>query len=121
MPEFVMFDFGDAVLHAVVLLGALGVIETIERANQVSGDAANALKRDGIVVVGDAHLFAFDVELGPLKVFARVHFLIACDVGAEFLLGDMLVVFVEVIDDEFNALVGFVLCCRQSLLLLGMD
>ena len=34
----------DAVLDAVVLLGALGVVETVERAHQIAGDAADALK-----------------------------------------------------------------------------
>ena len=39
-----------AVLHAVVLLGALGVVEAVQRAHEVTGDAADALKAHALAV-----------------------------------------------------------------------
>ena len=46
------------VLHAVVLFGALGVVEAVERAYQVAGDAADALEGLVVGVLGAAALGA---------------------------------------------------------------
>ena len=42
----------DAVLYAIVFLGALGVVEAVERAHQIAGDAADAL--EGAILLGAA-------------------------------------------------------------------
>ena len=47
-----------AVLHAIVLLGALRVVEAVERAHQVARDAADALEGLAVLVLGAAALRA---------------------------------------------------------------
>ena len=46
------------VLYAVVLFGALGVVEAVERAHQIARDAANALEGLVVLVLGAAALGA---------------------------------------------------------------
>ena len=58
---------GDGVLDAVVLLGALAVVEAVEGANQVAGDAADALEGLGLGGVEAAlELLAVDAR-GPWR------------------------------------------------------
>ena len=45
-------------LYAVVLFGALGFVEAVQRAYQVAGDAANALEGLVVGVLGSAALGA---------------------------------------------------------------
>ena len=47
-----------SVLHAVMLLGALGVVEAVERAHQIARDAANPLERHVAEIVGQFHFVA---------------------------------------------------------------
>lgn len=57
-------------LDAVVLLGALCVVEVVERADQVSGDAADALDRlvGGFVAVAVRALVADDAGVAADRV-----------------------------------------------------
>ena len=57
-------------LDAVVLLGPLGVVEVVERAHQVSGDAADALDRlvGGFVAVAVRALVADDAGVAADRV-----------------------------------------------------
>ena len=57
-------------LHAVVLLGALGVVEAVERTHEVPGDAADTLEldigTDENLVGGGSHIgFAMNHENAP--------------------------------------------------------
>ena len=47
-----------SMLHAVVFLGALGVIEAVERAHQIARDAANPLERHVAEIIGQFHFVA---------------------------------------------------------------
>ena len=45
-------------LHAVMLLSALGVVEAVERAHQIARDAANPLERHVAEIIGQFHFVA---------------------------------------------------------------
>ena len=55
-------------LDAVVLLGALGVVEAVERTHQVTGDAADAVELHRCEPVVDAHVLAIDIQRQRLQL-----------------------------------------------------
>ena len=75
----------DAVLHAVALLGALGVVEAVERADQVARDAADAVKRLILIVIRQLDLFAVQPNVNRVRL-AAVELLPPRDVGVDFFL-----------------------------------
>ena len=59
-------------LHTIVLFGALRVVETIEGANQIAGDAADALERLSVVPIVNSDIFRFNGKIDPGKILARL-------------------------------------------------
>jgi hypothetical protein len=60
----------NIVLYTVMLFSAFCVIETIERANQVTGNTANALKWLSVIPIMNAYIFAIYCKVNPGKIFA---------------------------------------------------
>ncbi len=60
-------DFVEAVLYAVVLFGALAIIETVKCAYEITGNAANAIKLDAFTNYAIDGLKSSDHELCPLQ------------------------------------------------------
>ena len=50
-------------LDAVALLGALGVAETVERADQIAGDAADAVERLVLVMISQLDIVAIQTNV----------------------------------------------------------
>ena len=73
-------------LDAVALLGALAVVEAVERAHQIAGDAPDAVEGDAAQVVGQFHIFAVQMDVQPKQLFA-VFLLAAFQIGGELRIG----------------------------------
>ena len=69
-------------LDAVVLLGALGVVEAVERAYQIPGDAADAVELHRRVPVMDADVLAIDVKRQRLQLPVGVLVVGALDIAS---------------------------------------
>ena len=72
-------------LHAVALLGALGVVEAVQRAHQIARDAADAVEGTLAQVVIELNLVPADVDVDMARLHA-VFFGGAGDIGVDFLL-----------------------------------
>ena len=74
-------------LDAVMLLGALGVVEAVERAHQVAGDAADAVELHRREPVVDAHVLAIDIQRQRFQLTMGVLVVGALDVGLDLVVG----------------------------------
>ena len=74
-------------LDAVVLLGALGVVEAVERAYQIPGDAADAVELHRREPVMDADVLAIDVKRQRLQLPVGVLVVGALDIGLDLVVG----------------------------------
>ena len=74
-------------LDAVVLLGALGVVEAVERTHEIAGDAADAVELHRREAVVDADVLAIDVKRQRLQLTMGVLVVGALDVGLDLVVG----------------------------------
>ena len=58
MSGGITFNLLHLMLHAVAFFGALGIVEAVEGAHEVTGDAADALERLAVLRLGAAALGA---------------------------------------------------------------
>ena len=72
-------------LHALALLGALGVVKAIERADQIAGDAADSVERLLLIVIGELDIIAVDTDIDGVGLTA-VELGAVGDVGIDFFL-----------------------------------
>ena len=63
---------GDGMLDAVMLLGAFGVIEAIQRTHEVAGDAADAVERLRAQIVIQFYLVAADLDVDMAGFMAEL-------------------------------------------------
>ena len=94
----------DVVLHAIVLFGALCVVETIEGASQIASSAADALERLSVVPVVNSDIFRFNGKIDPGKIFARLKFSTSSDVVFDLFVCDAEVVSRRIRDRNRNIL-----------------
>ena len=71
-------------LYTVMLFGALGVVEAVQRAHQIARDAADAVEGALAQVVIQFHFVAADVDVDMTRLHT-VFFGGAGDVGVDFL------------------------------------
>lgn len=90
--------------HTIVLFGALRVVETIEGANQVAGDAADALERLSMVPIVNCDIFRFNGKIDPGKILARLKFATSSDVLFDLFVSDAEVVRRRIRDRNRNIL-----------------
>ena len=75
----------NAVLDAVTLLCALGVVEAVQRAHQIAGDAADAVEGLLLIMIGQLHILAVHADVDDVGL-AAVKLRTAGDVGVYLLL-----------------------------------
>ena len=74
-----------AVLHAVALFGALGIVESIERADEVAGNAANALEGLVAEIIGEINVIAVYMDIDAERFAAELFFGMG-DISIDFFL-----------------------------------
>jgi len=67
-------------LDAVALFGALGVVEAVQRADQIAGDTADTMERLVLIVIGELDVVAVDADVDGIGLTA-VELGAAGDVG----------------------------------------
>ena len=90
--------------HTIVLFGALCVVETIEGANQIAGNAADALERLSMVPIVNCDIFRFNGKIDPGKILARLKFATSSDVLFDLFVSDAEVVRRRIRDRNRNIL-----------------
>ena len=58
-------------LYPVVFFGALGVVESIQRANQIAGDAADAVEGHMAEIIGQLHIISVHPDINALRHRAK--------------------------------------------------
>ena len=75
----------DAVLETVAFFGALGVVESIQRAHQITGDTTDAMEGLLLIVLGQLHIFAVHAHVDGIGL-AAVKLSAAGDVSIDLFL-----------------------------------
>ena len=106
----------QAVLDAVVLFGALGVIPAVDGADEVARDAADALEFLRLELVADVDLTVLrGGELQAVDLFLRLSLNIV-DVIDDLLLGDIVESIYRDINAVYYHLGSPILLCIESIL-----